>query len=419
MKILIVDDEHVSRAKMQQIMSPLGECTVTECGKEALERFAQALDEGGPFDIVMLDISMPDLDGTEVLTRLRGMEQEDPSLEQGAFIMMVTALSDKATVLTCIRDGCNDYIAKPFTRETVFGKLDSHGLLPQDRRQPPSPAKDLVLDEIVQRFAHDEIDLPSPPAFSQRLRDMIAEGYGLPEIAELIKQDAAISSKLISLSNTAYYRGIEKNATVDQALARLGLKTVKRLVDTITNRSLYVTDNPRYRALIERLWEHSIACAYGAHIIAELAGVSLPGDNAYNMGLLHDIGKLILIQVLAELEKRALSGEGVDEDDLLETLATHHNRLGAALLKKWNFPKEFILVALYHDAPPEALSDSKAFQVVRLAHALVIGMGYACTPHNAEEPSDLAFGLELDPQVLPQIEDQVAQCLSEVREVFA
>ena len=106
MRILVVDDEIVSRKKMQIIMEGFGECEAVESGTAALGVFEKAWENLAPFDLISLDISMPDMDGTEVLYEIRKKEKgRKVSKEQQAKVMMVTSHSDKDTVSPVCRQG--------------------------------------------------------------------------------------------------------------------------------------------------------------------------------------------------------------------------------------------------------------------------------------------------------------------------
>jgi two-component system chemotaxis response regulator CheY len=120
MKILVVDDEFVSRRKMEQIMKNFGDCVAVATGAEAIAAFRDAWDRWAPFDLITLDVSMSDMDGTEVLYKIRQMEVAHDIVEQNRVkVMMATARSDKSTVATSIQAGCDAYILKPFDRDTV------------------------------------------------------------------------------------------------------------------------------------------------------------------------------------------------------------------------------------------------------------------------------------------------------------
>ena len=124
MNILVVDDDAVSRRKMQHIMQSFGECTATASGTEALAAFKAAWERWTPFELITLDVCMPDMDGTEVLFEIRQMEQiRGSSGRNHVKIIMVTAQADPSTVVTSIQAGCDDYILKPFDRETVCRKV--------------------------------------------------------------------------------------------------------------------------------------------------------------------------------------------------------------------------------------------------------------------------------------------------------
>ena len=116
MKILIVDDEYVSRSKMQKTMDTLGECEAVESGSAAIAAFKKAWESWVPFDLMTLAISMPEMDGTDVLLKIRERERNIPR-EKRVEILMVSSHSDKDNVASCITLGCDDYIVKPFNRE--------------------------------------------------------------------------------------------------------------------------------------------------------------------------------------------------------------------------------------------------------------------------------------------------------------
>ena len=129
MRILVVDDEMVSRNKMEMILARFGPVECVTQGRAALDTFRKAYEARKPFELVSLDISMPHMDGSEVLKQIRAVEKEMGVVpERQARVMMVTGKADRDTVITCTQNGCDDYVVKPFTRETVTAKLRAMGL---------------------------------------------------------------------------------------------------------------------------------------------------------------------------------------------------------------------------------------------------------------------------------------------------
>ncbi len=126
MRTLIVDDEIVSKKKMQKIMEGFSECETAETGMGAIAAYKESLEKGNPFDLITLDIIMPDMDGLRALKKIRGLEkdmQTTGSEQRQVKIMMVTAHPNKSLVMRCIKAGCNNYIVKPFAKEDISQKL--------------------------------------------------------------------------------------------------------------------------------------------------------------------------------------------------------------------------------------------------------------------------------------------------------
>ena len=129
MKILIVDDEIVSRMKMFKIMMNFGDCDEAEGGSEAIAAFIEAWQERAPYDLITLDISMPDMDGKKTLSRIRAIEKErEIPREKQVKIIMVTANSDTNNLLLSVNAGCDEFIVKPINRQRVIEKLRKIGL---------------------------------------------------------------------------------------------------------------------------------------------------------------------------------------------------------------------------------------------------------------------------------------------------
>lgn len=129
MRILVVDDEVVSRKKMMKSVSELGSCEGVQNGNAALSAVRTALEEWKLYDLITLDISMPDISGTDVLTSIRALETERGlDDEERATILMVTSHSDIETVKACVGK-CDGYIIKPFNKEVIMEKLKKTGLI--------------------------------------------------------------------------------------------------------------------------------------------------------------------------------------------------------------------------------------------------------------------------------------------------
>lgn len=131
MKSLVVDDEQVIRMILHKILSPEGPCDMVVSGIEAVEAFEMALSEGKPYDLVTMDIMMPEMDGQSALERIRDMEQlaQVPESKKSTIVMMTSLDTPSDRMNAFFRGGCTDYIAKPITPEKTLNMLKRYGLL--------------------------------------------------------------------------------------------------------------------------------------------------------------------------------------------------------------------------------------------------------------------------------------------------
>ena len=131
MRSLVADDEHVIRLLLHKILSPFGSCDMVVSGIEAVEAFELALSEGRPYNLVTLDIMMPEMDGQNALERIRDLENlNEVSQQQKAIVVMVTSLDTPQDRMGAFfRGGCIDYMAKPVTQEKVLDMLKQQGLI--------------------------------------------------------------------------------------------------------------------------------------------------------------------------------------------------------------------------------------------------------------------------------------------------
>ena len=136
MRALIAEDDYTSRILIQRLLAPHAECTVVVNGEKALEAFCTALYKGRPYDLICLDLMMPEMDGHTALTRIREIEKEH-GIEEAACVkvIMTTALADIENVRKAIREKCQGYLIKPYDKQKLLDKLTSLGLLKEVRHE--------------------------------------------------------------------------------------------------------------------------------------------------------------------------------------------------------------------------------------------------------------------------------------------
>lgn len=130
MRALVVDDDLINRKYLQVLLKDFGACDIAENGKDAVALVAKALDKDETYyDIIFLDIMMPEMNGHETLTAIRELE-ENKGLEvgNGSKVVMVTCLEDKKNILSSFREGCEYYLVKPLQPDKIYTLLSELGL---------------------------------------------------------------------------------------------------------------------------------------------------------------------------------------------------------------------------------------------------------------------------------------------------
>jgi two-component system, chemotaxis family, chemotaxis protein CheY len=130
MKFLVVEDDFGSRRLLQALLKPYGSSDVVVDGEEAVEAFRLAWEENDPYDVVFLDIMMPNVDGQEALRRIREVESSIGVGEQDQVkVVMTTALEDPKNVVEAYyKGGATSYLVKPIDRESLRREMENLGI---------------------------------------------------------------------------------------------------------------------------------------------------------------------------------------------------------------------------------------------------------------------------------------------------
>ena len=129
MRILLAEDDFVTRKFMSNFLSEYGKCDVTVDGLEAVDAFMMAIEDGSPYDLVCLDIMMPVMDGYQALVEIRNLEKErNISESESVKVIMTTALNDLENIQKAFELGCTIYSGKPVDKEGFEDALKRTGI---------------------------------------------------------------------------------------------------------------------------------------------------------------------------------------------------------------------------------------------------------------------------------------------------
>ncbi len=248
------------------------------------------------------------------------------------------------------------------------------------------------IDPKVLRHKVENIGtLPTVPGVLKRLSGIIEKPrITLVEISAFISNDPALTTKILKMVNSAIYGFPGRIASVSHATMLLGLNVIKGLL-------LGVSVFELMQKTMNGLYEHSLACAIASRVIAQKKGLKEPEEISV-AGLLHDIGKVILMlefqtEYEAAMNEAQTKGISIFEAEKNQFNATHAN-VGSWLAEKWRFPRSLIEVIEFHHRPALAKNAPLETAIVHMADILVRARGFGFAGENyVPEVNPAAFEL--------------------------
>lgn len=272
-----------------------------------------------------------------------------------------------------------------------------------------------VFTKIIQDFTAGKI---TPPVMPQVVRDVQSvikrKSSTADDVANVIERDPVISLRLISVANSPVYRGIQEIRNVREAIPRMGLKETLSIIVAISNKSLYETDRTQFRIMMDKLWVHSLASAYGAKLISE--HLKLPdSEKFFLMGLVHDIGKSLLLKAFTEKSEI----KNINFDVIQANIQEGHMSIGGVLLRRWGFDDLFTKVITMHEGHELTAETEKEILVIHLANMLTRTIDYSLFDDDVDFTElDSAKFLELDPDTLSGIGEEIKKIIQDVAHLF-
>ncbi|MCU7842929.1 MAG: HDOD domain-containing protein [Candidatus Thiodiazotropha sp. (ex Monitilora ramsayi)] len=244
-------------------------------------------------------------------------------------------------------------------------------------------------------FSGKFANLPSPPAILIELIDSCNDPeVSVSKLADIIRKDASVSSKVISAANSPFYRQWQEISDLQRLLVVLGMRNVRTIAINSAVKQFFGQLGKQMGRTVDRIWYHSLVCAYCARALAELTTYTSP-EEAYLAGLLHRLGQLALLQAYPDAYQKILD-EHLSDDALSmaerEIAGFSSPEVAAELIDRWELRSFLSDAVLYQHEPAEQLLDgSHLVKLVNLASHLT---RFEKTPDNETlERADLLLGL--------------------------
>ncbi len=337
--ILFVDDDPNIRQELEKMLRPMRNGWNMEfviSGKEALNVLSKS-----KFDVIVSDMYMPEMDGVELLSSV--MEQY-PEIVR----IICSGESDKEKILGSVK--CtHQFLTKPYDLNTIKYSIERTCKL-----------QDLLRNETLRNLVTGIKDLPSLPSlYGLIVQEMQSPDASLKKVGYIISQDISMSAKILQLVNSAYFGLPKKMTDPQQAAVYLGIDTLKTAVLSTHVFSAFTEDAESCGFSLADMWRHSLMTGRLAKEIARAESAERKvQEEALTAGVLHDIGKLILLKIPNQYKKILdfIEKSGCNFVEAEQAiLKTSHAELGAYLLGLWGIDDKIVETVAFHHNPSNLL----------------------------------------------------------------
>lgn len=322
-----------------------------------------------------------------------------------------------ASILHMERQGVPEYT--PFSLSA--GKENSEGVRPTETDPTETDIDPSTL--TIARLISKAKELVSLPDIYQKLMEVIDNPLSsAADVADVISCDAGLTARLLRIVNSAFYSFPSKIDTVSRGVAILG---TKELCDLALATSVMNVFDSALKDFVDMnlFWQHSIGCGVFARKLALLRHEP-NAERFFVMGILHDIGRLILLSHAPEIVRMAIMRASQSRNALhvIEKQMLHftHADVGAALLKTWNLPASHQEAVGLHHNPSKSRGFKLEAAIIHVADILATATAMGSSG-NTLVPDLVPMAweqLEIDPPLLTRIAEEVDNEVKDLLRIF-
>lgn len=261
-----------------------------------------------------------------------------------------------------------------------------------------------IREDILEAIENDKLILPTLPEVALKVRDIAEdENSAIADLVNVISTDTALSARLIRVCNSPLFRGSRAIENLNMAVSRLGMAYTSNLAMGLAMEQMFQATSDMIDKRLRATWQTSTEVAGICHVLAQQY-TRLKPDQATLAGLVHQIG---VLPVLRYVEDQDIQVSSMMLDKIIELL---HPRIGAAILKRWDFPAELLIVPMEYQNFQREVPEADYADLVTLATLqLVSGSDHPLS--ELDRTTVTAYGrLGLDPNTdMNEEEDLTAQ----------
>ena len=221
---------------------------------------------------------------------------------------------------------------------------------------------DAIRSEILTAIENDMLILPTLPEVALQVRDIAeAEDSSIMDLAKVISNDTALSARLIRVCNSPLFRGARAIENLNMAVSRLGMAYTSNLAMGLAMEQMFQATTDMIDKRLRATWQTSTEVAGVCHVLAQQY-TRLKPDQATLAGLVHLIG---VLPILRYVEDNDVQVSSVMLDNVVDEI---HPRIGAAILKRWDFPEELQQVPLEYQNYKRQVASADYADLVMVAN---------------------------------------------------
>ena len=378
-RILFVDDEPMVLRGLQRTLRKMRDVWDMAFASSAQE--ALAILDNNPMDVIISDMKMPEMDGTQLLAQVKQRHPHVVRLILSGHVEQETTIKSVRFAHQCLSKPCDVEVLKQ-----TLAKLFA--------------LRDILSDESIKKIVSQIESLPSLPAiYTQIMAEMQSDDPSIKNVGAIISRDISMTAKILQVVNSVFFGLPQKISNPQQAVMLLGLETIKSLVLSVKIFSEFSQKKNSWFNL-DAIFNHSISVSTHAKAIVKSEKMDQEVINYSLMaGLLHDLGKLILATNFKDTYRQLLTESQNSTHELWEleheTFGTSHAEIGAYLMGLWNLENPIIEAIAFHHCPAKSVSTQMGLlAAVHVANAL---------DHAEGLPQDQQMNLQYDDEYLDRL----------------
>ena len=196
-----------------------------------------------------------------------------------------------------------------------------------------------LIAQLKTRIQQENYSLPTIPQATLRVMELLADPQSsVVDMEKVIAFDPILAAQILKISNSCLYGARVEVTSLKNAIVRLGRRQIRSVILMMSTKSCLIKG--KSLAPMQEMWKDSVACAFACQVVAKK--IKQDREELFTIGLLHNIGKLMILSLLNELVKQAQTEPNFDPELLQMVYDAYHLDIAQKILTAWKIPLRLI-----------------------------------------------------------------------------